>query len=42
MFDIDETLIHCNENLKYPGDKLIRVQVSHYDIIKVSSKLYFY
>ena len=35
VFDLDETLVHCNENTGVPSDVVLKIQVSKSDIINV-------
>ena len=35
VFDLDETLIHCNENTKIPGDVILPIKFPTGEIIEV-------
>ena len=39
MFDLDETLIHCNESIKVPGDVILPIRFPTGDVIEVFYKL---
>lgn len=34
VLDLDETLIHCNENIQIPSDVIIPIEFPNGDIIK--------
>lgn len=35
IFDLDETLIHCNENVRVPGDVILPIKFPTGEIIEV-------
>lgn len=35
VFDLDETLIHCNESVKVPGDVILPIKFPTGEIIEV-------
>jgi len=35
VFDLDETLVHCNENLSVPSDVILSIKINNQDIINV-------
>ena len=35
VFDLDETLIHCNESIKVPGDVILPIRFPTGDVIEV-------
>jgi hypothetical protein len=41
IFDLDETLIHCNESLDLPSDVILPIKFPHGEIIEVIL-LYYY
>jgi CTD small phosphatase-like protein 2 len=35
FFDLDETLVHCNDNIHLPSDILLNIKISNSESIKV-------
>jgi len=40
VFDLDETLIHCNENVTIPGDAILPIRFPTGEIIEVIENLF--
>lgn len=37
VFDLDETLIHCNESLDMPADVVIKIHFPNGDVVEVKT-----
>jgi CTD small phosphatase-like protein 2 len=35
FLDLDETLVHCNDNIRLPSDIVLNIQVSKFENVKV-------
>lgn len=36
MFDLDETLIHCNESVQIPGDVILPIRFPTGEVVEAS------